>query len=297
MFFVLSIDGGGVRGIIPAQILANIELLKGRSIVSNFDLLAGTSTGGILALAFGYGYTPATAVSLYKTLGATVFEQSFWRKVSGGIFAAKYGLDNLRKQLEIYFGPACLRQLRCFVLISAFDLDRRPVTLDEQHEWSPKFFHNFPGSEDNSMSVVEAALATSAAPIYFPTAGRFIDGGVVAGNPAMAAVAQALHEGVPLEEIVVLSMGTGKSPRYLDIYNADWGLAQWNTNLLDIMLSGGAKIPDYQVKQLLGERYFRVDPWLNQTIGMDEFKKINELLDIANEFDTDSLSDWLEKFE
>jgi patatin-like phospholipase/acyl hydrolase len=299
MYKILSIDGGGIRGIIPAKILANVETDLGRPLVRYFDLLAGTSTGGILALAFAYGFTPATAVGLYKDLGSTVFEDSFWDNLRDldMVFGAKYSLKNLRQQLETHLGSGTLGDLRQKVLIAAFDLDRVPAMLSDQvREWSPKFFHNFPNSEDITRRIVDVGLATAAAPVFFPTAGSYIDGGVVAGNPAMAAVAQALHEGIPLNEIVVLSMSTGSQRKSLPgVLDADWGLYQWNINLLEIVMGGGTKIPDYQVRQLLGNSYyFRADPQLKRGIGMDEYKAINELLETADAYDVLPLVDWLE---
>jgi hypothetical protein len=170
------------------------------------------------------------------------------------------------------------------------------VLSDQVREWSPKYFHNFPKSEDITRRIVDVGLATAAAPVFFPTAGKYIDGGVVAGNPAMAAVAQALHEGIPLNEIVVLSMSTGSQRKSLPgVIDADWGLYQWNINLLEIVMGGGTKIPDYQVRQLLGNSYyFRADPQLKRGIGMDEYKAIDELLETADAYDVLPLVDWLE---
>lgn len=286
MYKILSIDGGGIRGLIPAKILSRIEQSLGINLVGQFDLLAGTSTGGILALAFACGYRPVVLVDLYKNLGSSIFKDSFWDNMRdiGVLLGAKYTLDRLREQLHIYFGGKTLGQLSKRVLISSFDLDRNKVGA--VREWSPKFFHNYPDSEDMSSLVVDIALNTAAAPVFFPTSGKYIDGGVVVNNPAMAAVAQALDAGISLDDIVVFSLGTGSMPRSLpNINNADWGLWQWNIKIIEIIMSGGVKIPDYQVRQLLGERYLRVNPFLQDAIGMDEHDRTDELERVADEYD------------
>src|SRR5262249_50296279 len=155
------------------------------------DLLAGTSTGGIIALGLAFGLTPAQLVSLYRQNGAVIFDATWLRHLTdlGGLAGALYDNEKLKTILSNAFQNAVLDDLARKVLIPTFDLDSfQDPQIDHTvpgyvRAWKPKFFHNFPGADsDGEERVVDVALRTSAAPIYFPTYQHYIDGGVVANN-------------------------------------------------------------------------------------------------------------------
>jgi patatin-like phospholipase/acyl hydrolase len=298
---ILAIDGGGIRGLITAILLERLEAaLPG--FLEKFDLFAGTSTGGLLALGLAAGRSPTQARELYERYGTKVFADTALDEVRdlGTLIGADYDLEPLQEVLESQFGELRLGELDRRVLVSAFDLDFIPPNPPAPRAWKAKFFHNFPGMDsDAGQKVVDVAIYTSAAPTFFPIYNGFIDGGVVANNPSVCALAQALHPltgGQRLEDVVLLSMSTGSNPRYLDSLDGDWGLVQWAPHLINLMLEGSAGLADYQCRQFLGERYMRIDPRLPEPIGMDQVKKIPLMQAIAKSMDLESAVAWLERY-
>jgi patatin-like phospholipase/acyl hydrolase len=292
MYKILSIDGGGIRGIIPARLLERLEIQK-PGIVQEFDLFAGTSTGAVLAAGFAFGFNPRFLRQMYQGFGQEVFADSLWDDLRDlkYLIGADYSIENLKALLEEVIGETTLGDLPKKVLIATFDLK------DESRDpprWKPKFFHNYPEADgDENHKLVDVVIRSAAAPIYFPTYQGYIDGGVAAINPSTCALAQAFHEG--FLDLRMLSLGTGDNPRYLDQLDADWGLYQWGLNLVDIVMDGGGEVADYQCRQILADQYFRLQPQLSEPISMDKWQSVDELLSIADSIDLDPLIDWLEK--
>jgi patatin-like phospholipase/acyl hydrolase len=285
---ILSIDGGGIRGLLSAILLQRLEE-KHPGFMDQIDLFAGTSTGGLLALGLAAGFTLAKARELYEDKGTFVFADSFWDDLTdlGTAIGAQYAVDNLKQVLTEQFGKRTLADLPKKVLISAFQMDNKATAPGTLRTWKPKFFHNYPGDDsDGAELVVDVGVRTSAAPVYFPIYQGYVDGGVVAGNPSMCALAQALHPptgGQALEDIVLLSLGTGHNPRYVSVTHGDWGWAQWinDLNILGVMMDGGSGLADYQCRQVLGRRYHRLNPILPRDITMDDVREIPLLQEIA----------------
>ena len=115
----------------------------------------------------------------------------------------------------------------------------------------------------------------------------------------MCALAQALHNstgGQQLDNVVLLSLGTGLNPHYIESQDGDWGLANWALHLVDIMLEGSNGVADYQCRQVLGDKYHRVNPILPIPIGMDKIRNIPELLETANNINLDATIAWLQDY-
>ncbi len=298
---ILSLDGGGIRGLIMAILLERLEqALPG--FLSQVDLFAGTSTGGLLALGLAAGRTPTQARKLYEEKGVKVFTNSLLEDVLdlGMLVGAKYHLEPLKEALIEEFGEdLTLGELEKRVIISAFQLDNKPQSPSQIRTWKAKFFQNFPGpGSDAAQKVVDVGIYTSAAPTYFPIYQGYIDGGVVACNPSVCALAQALDPptgGQKLEDVALLSLSTGQNPRFLDVYTEDWGLVQWSFNLVDILLEGGSGLADYQSRQFLGERYLRLNPILPEPVGMDQIDKIPLMIDVAGQYDLSPAQAWISK--
>ncbi len=292
-------DGGGIRGLLSVILLERLEA-RHPGMMDQVDLYAGTSTGGLLALGLAAGRTPTEARRLYEVYGRQVFQDSILDDVRdlGKLTGAEYSLNPLREVLTEQFGDMTLGDLKHKVLISAFDLDSG-LTGSQPRAWKAKFFHNFPGPDsDAAFRVVDVAIYTAAAPTYFPTVDGYVDGGVVAGNPSVCALAQALHlstGGQMLEDLVLLSIGTGHNPRFLTAQNADWGLAQWAPHMISLMMEGSSGLADYQCRQLLGESYLRLNPRLSVEMDMDDVSKIPELQQLASQFDLDDAYSWLNR--
>ncbi len=266
-------------------------------------MFAGTSTGGILALGMAAGLTPTQIRDLYVTNGKLIFDSSWLRDVVeiGGLSGSKYDNVNLRQILQETFGGKKLQDLKARVLIASFSLDNQ-ASDPSKRTWNPKFFHNFPGEDSDGESlVVDVAMATSAAPAYFPSYGGYVDGGVIANNPSMAAVAQALDgrnqasERAALNEIKLLSVGTGASLQYIEGQSLDWGDAQWVRPILNVMMDGSVGVADFECNQLLGQRYCRVEPVFSagKSFPLDDVGKIVDLIDFARSFDLTDTVKWL----
>jgi len=291
MYRILSFDGGGIRGLVTLALLKRLEE-QIPNLITKADLLAGTSTGGIIALGLAAGKSVDDLISLYRDNGQAIFDESWWDDIRevGGLAGADYDQKNLKKLLNGIFGNKQLKDLEKRVLIPSFNLDNGDKDQTKR-TWGPKFFHNFPGEDsDGSESVVDVALNTSAAPTYFPTHGSYIDGGVVANNPSPAAVAQTQDtrnkERAPaLKDIFLLSLGTGTNLSYVNGKNLDWGLAQWAKPLVSLLLDASMGIADYQCRYLLKENYRRIAPVFphDTNIKLDEWKRSQDLIDFGTE--------------
>jgi patatin-like phospholipase/acyl hydrolase len=282
---ILTIDGGGIRGLIPARILVSLERKlqqqTGRQdarLAEFFDLIAGTSTGGLitcLLLAPGVNeWTPAfTAqdiVDLYLDHGAEIFDAPLSKRIRSlnGLRDERYEARGLEQLIDERVGDLLLSQLIKPCLITAYDVTRRKAKFFTQHD---------AGSDDKDYPIKVVARATSAAPTYFEampgengrTPYAYVDGGLFANNPAMCAYVEAYRKlaGKPTaENMVVLSLGTGqiaKSYPYHSVKN--WGMVQWVRPLIDIMMAGASETVDYQMQQLFTahgrlDSYLRLQP-------------------------------------
>jgi patatin-like phospholipase/acyl hydrolase len=256
---VLSIDGGGIRGLIPALVLAELERRAGRQTFELFDLIAGTSTGGILACALcAPDPMPASRlVGLYEEEGPDIFDRSIFQRIRSaeGLLDEKYDSTALDRTLVRFLEDKRLSQTRPNLIVPAYDAA----------EPGPYFFKTTnaraSAEEDFPLSVV--ARATSAAPTYFePSAvdGRaLVDGGIFAGNPAMSAFAEVSRFEAGAE-VVLLSLGTGdRTTRRTFADIKDWGVLEWARPLLDMVFDGISDAVDYQLRHLVGEgRYWRM---------------------------------------
>lgn len=301
---VLSIDGGGIRGLIPTILLQRITASPGlQNFLDTVDLIAGTSTGGLLALAIASGLDLDTIENLYVNNGPEVFDDSWLDDLVdlGSIIGADYDIEPLQGKLEELFGNTRLGDLKKRVLITAFDLDNEDPT---HRTWKPKLFHNFPGPDNDSLTpVAKVGLYTCAAPTYFPSVDGYIDGGVYANNPAMCALAQTQdrrseneqYKCPSLDEVILFSLGTGKNLQYIEGESKDWGYAQWAEPLIHLMLDGITGIADYQCKQILGERYHRLEPVFppGTIVRMDDVSKISYMVEFAIGWNIDETVQWL----
>jgi patatin-like phospholipase/acyl hydrolase len=289
---LVAIDGGGIRGIIPALVLAEIEARTRRPIAELADLIAGTSTGGILACALtvpgedGRPRHSAQALcELYRTEGPKIFHRSLWRIIESadGLIDEKHDAGALEDALRRYLGDARLGDALTRVLVTSYDLESR----------TPFFFKSWrvdePGREF-PMRVV--ARATAAAPTYFepelaqPADGSapltLVDGGVFATNPSMCAYAEAQRL-EPGSQTTVVSLGTGQLTKPIHYEQAkDWGLVEWVRPVIDVVFDGVSDTVDYQLHQLLAGDYTRL-----QTV----LERASDALDDASERNLELLSE------
>jgi len=300
-YHILSLDGGGIRGVLIAQLLDRLEQAH-PGFLSQVDLLAGTSTGGVLALGLAAGLTPRKIGRLYEESGAKVFADSLWDDVLdlGKLIGADYSNQPLKQAVLELIGGITLGDLQKRVLISSFDLDNEASGPGALRTWKPKFFHNFPGKgTDAEQRVVDVALRTSAAPTFFAIYQGFVDGGVIANNPSMCALAQALHPetgGQQLGQVTLLSIGTGLNPNFLPQRDSDWGLVKWAPHLISLMMEGSVGLADYQCRQVLGRHYLRINPTLPEPIGLERVDQIPILKEVAERENLDAAIDWIKRY-
>ena len=261
---VLSIDGGGIRGIIPAMVVAHIERKLSQPAHEIFDLLVGTSTGGILALGLSRPgesrpaqFSARRVVKLYEEQGANIFEYSLWRKLRtvGGILDEAYSHEVLESILGKYFAGATLGDCKVPTMVTSYDIQNRCTVFLKS--WN---------ADHQLVRCRDAARATSAAPTYFEpkpldtgdVASVLIDGGIFMNSPSVSAYAEA-RKLFPDEPIAVLSLGTGELTRPIAFDEArTWGSTLWVMSLLDCMFDGVSKAADHQMQLFLGERYQRL---------------------------------------
>ncbi|HEX6385230.1 MAG TPA: patatin-like phospholipase family protein [Anaerolineae bacterium] len=303
VYRILSLDGGGIRALQTAILLERLEASV-PGYLTHVNLFAGTSAGGILALALAAGYTPAEAHHLYLDSAASVFaDRTVAEGRERGITAAFYGNENLKASLLSIFGQQTLADLPQRVLVPAFDLDNQATGPGQLRTWKLKFFHNFPGPDsDGHERVVDVAMRTSAAPIYFPIYQGYVDGGIVVKNPAMCAVAQAIDAatgGQTLPDVALLSVGTGRNPNFLELGHddGDWGSVQWSADmrLLGVTMGNDVDVVDYQCRRFLGQRYHRLDPLLSQSVHLDGMAELRRLMEVARAEDLATTTTWLQR--
>lgn len=275
---ILSIDGGGIRGIIPAQVLVSLEKLlqeltkdTNTRISDYFDLIAGTSTGGILTCALLVPaldvngkptdrpeFTASDALDLYVQNGDDIFDVGIFKKISslGGIADEKYSAKGLEKVLEEYFGNLLLSQLLKPCLVTTYDIKHRRAMFFTQHDAISE--------PDSNFLVRDLCRATSAAPTFFEVARikstsrkayPTVDGGIFANNPSLCAYAEARAATIlgnpEAKDMVILSLGTGNYEKsYTHKEVKDWGSIGWIGPLISMMMSGVSETVDYQLRQI-----------------------------------------------
>jgi patatin-like phospholipase/acyl hydrolase len=304
---VLSLDGGGIRGIITVVLLKRLAAEPGLGgWLDEVDLIAGTSTGGLLALGIARDIDLGVIEDLYLTKGPAIFDDSWLDNVVdlGKVIGADYSLKGLTRELQRVLGETTtLGDLAMRVLVTTFDLDNVDDPgrgAGEPRTWKPKLFHNFPGDgSDAGVLAWKVGLYTAAAPTYFPSYEGYVDGGVYASNPSMCALAQALDDryGPPaaLDDVVLLSIGTGTNLQYIQRKNVDWGYAQWARPMITLMLDGASGIADFQCRQILGARYQRLAPVFpaGTTYAMDDVDHVAAMHAFASNIDISQTAAWL----
>lgn len=264
-FQVLSLDGGGYRGMFTAQVLAVWEEKLQRPIADCFDLIVGTSTGGIAALGLAAGLSAAQLVSFYEEDGRKLFPkpQSLWRYWAGGRhwFRRKYNPNALERALQGRLPKVTLGELKKPVVIPSFNLE------DGKH-WYFKTPHFKANAIDASRPLWEVARATSAAPSYFPAfrsskSELFIDGGMVANNPSLVGYFEVqLNFPQFAQRIKILNLGTeGGECALPNRRLGNGGLLQWAKKAPDVLMQAQAASTEKLMERLLGpENWLRVKP-------------------------------------
>ena len=283
---VLCIDGGGIRGLIPALVLAEIERRTGRRIAELVDLVAGTSSGGILACGLTRPgpdgrplYSAQQLAGIYVEEGPRIFRRSLLKRIFSveGWVDERYEDDGLNAALARYLGDARLSGALVDVLVTAYDISDRFAFFFRSARARSDPAYDFP--------LVQVARATGAAPSYFEPAEvtdvagartyPLIDGGVFAVNPSMCAYADVVAAGRVEELELMLALGTGEQTRaYTFEQTRWWGQLEWARPVLDMVFDGVADTIDFEAGALMGDRYVRLQTELN--VASDDLDDASE---------------------
>lgn len=279
---VLAIDGGGIRGLLPGVVLAELERLTGRPTHQLFDLIAGASAGGLVAAALcvpgdqdGARWTASEVTGLFEREGARIFQRSLRRSLRTrfGFSRPRYSDRALNEVLTDYCGQVRLREATTGLMICAYDVERRlPVRFTS---WAAK------ESDANDRALWQVARATISAPTYFEpmrltppgkhAPGSLIDGGIVAHNPALLGAIEAATMR-PQEPVRIVSLGTGELNKRLRWEDAStWGSVRWARPIIDMFFDASSSIVQEQLARMLGERNHRFQiPLTGCTEAMDD---------------------------
>jgi patatin-like phospholipase/acyl hydrolase len=288
-FRILSLDGGGIRGAFTAAFLEGLEARLGRPLATSFDLIAGTSTGGIIAVALAMGLTAGDVVKMYQEHGRAIFSRRsrsrtrraldllpnlILRKVGldwDALWRSKYDAAALAHAVDTVLEGKTLGDARHRLIVPSVRTSLgRPIVFRTPH---------VPDQDrDRHLTARDVILATTAAPAYFPphwvsdphAEGQFVDGGLWANHPGMLAYVEAIRisqaglrpDDVPFspDDILVLSVGTGESPSAFRLPESKAGVLAWAPHLLDLMMTSQSQGTHRMLRYLLpGGRYHRIN--------------------------------------
>ena len=291
---ILSIDGGGTRGVIPATVLYHFEHDAGIKVRETFDFFAGVSTGAMVAayLARDAGSLELLSLQSYSSDNLSrIFDKSVWDKMLGRVQnQPKYDGINKREYVEELAQGVRINDVKDkHLLILAYDFINRELVT---------FKNNRGHDAAYNPPLAEVCDAATAAPTLYPTVSSsapkrrwLIDGALTTNDPSLCAITEALAMGHTLDEIWMVSLGTGKPVHDLSqedrdkigSASQDWGIVGWLANgLLDHMLSASSSVSYHQCEQLLGDRYLRVSGELPRKLMQLDNTKETRIADLRS---------------
>ena len=281
-FNILALDGGGIRGIYAAHVLARLEDSLGVRVRERFDLIAGTSTGSILAGAASVDVSMDTLVELFETQADRIFRR---RRFSFFPFMrSRYSTHPLDRVIGEYLPEVTMGQVSTPLMITSSDISTGGV-----HVFKSRYLEDLgePYTRDGEVRLRDAILASCAAPTYFDPrwVGQYLlaDGGLWANNPSIIAVTEAISKfRQPLGKIRVLSVGTGRTASFYARRGA-WGLLTgWGgPKLVMYVLGLQSQASTNMAKLLLGDRHVRLDPKI-ESWKLDDIKNLESLKALAD---------------
>ncbi len=288
-FKILSLDGGGIKGLYAAKLLAQIEEKTGKQIGEYFDMICGTSTGGLLALGITKGIPCKQIARFYEEHGPLIFPYENWitrkfRELTQYRFGTKYDNARLKAALKELLGDyQTMKDAKHLMCIPAFN-----ITKGRPSVFKKPFGHYH---RDGRFTMMDVALATSAAPTFLPAVAiegdQYIDGGIFNNNPSMIAYTEAMdhfigedRQNAPKEieysNISLLSIGLPSQPIGEKPFVASKrSFLKWREKLVGTAMTGADYITGYQVKKLVelgGGRYYRLAP---QPLSTEQLKHID----------------------
>jgi len=291
IFKILAIDGGGIRGIFPAQILKRIKEELAIEFCEKIQIIAGTSTGAIIAAGLAIEYPIDQIVDLYRAEGREIFHRNYseflnkynWK----GLFRTKYSNLYLKKMLHNVFKDLTLSQTKIRLMIPASNVSNGSVFI-----FKSNYDENFIRDKDTRIS--EAVLASCSAPTFFnPVKVKdylLADGGLWANNPSLIALTEAMGKRFKREksQIRILSLGTGLGKKYYDPsdYNKEWGFKRWGLGLISTIMNLQSINVDNIVRFILDnddKRFVRINFDTDCEAALDDVNSVNNLVARADE--------------
>ncbi|QXK92154.1 patatin-like phospholipase family protein [Neoehrlichia mikurensis] len=264
--YVLSIDCGGIKGIIAATILCEIEKKLAMPLSKVFSMVAGSSVGSLISAllilqdARGFPkYTTEDILGFFFQYGKKMFNSSILRKVVSCVIGSRYSSSNLQKTFDYFFTDTEMKNLICNFLVPSYDVYSRKDVIFRN--WVEKYTY---------LKVKDILLAATAAPTYFSPKelildnqkNLLVDSSLLAGNPVVCAYASAITI-YPDDDIYFVSVGCGSKP---NTKSANDTLLYWATHIVDLFLDAGMDVIDYQMNRISKHgHYIRINGVLQES--------------------------------
>ena len=296
-FRILSFDGGGIKGALSSRLL-KLLVDYNPTLLEKTDLIAGTSTGSLIALLAAYGFDAKTIDNIYSYEN---IKRVFTPKRIN-LLRPKYNNKHLKKLITKYISEdITLKDLKKYVVIPGFSL----TGIKSKH-WEEIFFNNLYDNFSYNKSIIDIALAACAAPTYFPSHENFIDGGVVTNSPSIASVLLALKYFKPkfnINDFKVISIGTGCSLKKITNNTKNWGVLQWALRpfasvklpIISILLNDTAYLENMYCTELLEKNFFRLNPLLFEDIEIDNYNELPNLKNLADNYNLNKANKFIQE--
>lgn len=292
-FNILAFDGGGLKGTLSISILERIQK-DFSEIVRTSNMIGGTSTGSLIALALAYGVSPSKIKEFYSIENSKyIFDKSYSEMIR-----PKYSNKHLKEVLlEIFPENLRLKDLGKLVVVPSFYIG------NETSSWKPIFYNNIPNSGTEDARVIDVAMSSSAAPVFFPTYNNHIDGGIIATDPSLSCVLYAMGKELDKKtsNMRLLSIGTGYNYNSIKEDTTSWGAIDWIISknpdfpIISITLEGNSQTSQIFSKKLLDDNYHRINPKIGRDIAMDDCESIDYLIEIGESYDLEETLKWLKE--
>lgn len=292
-FNIVTFDGGGLKGSISICLFERLQK-EFPNIMKSVNMFGGTSTGSLIALGLAYGLSPTKIKEFYSIDNAKyIFNKSY-----SEMLRPKYNSDNLKEVLlSVFPEDLKLKDLGKLVVIPTFYIG------SETSEWKAIFYNNLPNSPTENARVVDVAMASSAAPVYFPTYQNHIDGGIIATDPSLSCIVHSIDEELDRnpKDIRLLSIGTGYVHNSIKEDTTKWGILEWLMSkppglpIISVTLEGNCQMSQSFSKKLLKDNFYRINPRMNRDVSMDDYESLEYLMSVGEDYNMEDTVNWMKE--
>ncbi|MEF9991057.1 MAG: patatin-like phospholipase family protein [Romboutsia sp.] len=292
-FNIATFDGGGLKGALSICLFEKLQK-EFPNITKDINMYGGTSTGSFIALGLAYGVSPTKIKELYSLENVKhIFEKSY-----SEILRPKYNNDNLREVLlSIFPENLRLKDLGKLVVIPTFYIG------SETSEWRAIFYNNMPNSSTENARVIDVAMASSAAPVFFPTYQNHIDGGIIATDPSLSCIVYSFGKELDKKasQMRLLSVGTGYVHNSIKEDTTTWGVMDWLVKkppsfpIISVTLEGNCQMSQIFSKKLLEDNFYRLNARMDRDVAIDDCDSLTYLLSVGENYNTDDVVRWMKE--